>query len=243
MDKKTLFISYCWKDGGSYADDLEKQLSERFDVKRDKSQIGLRDDIQEFMREIANCDSVILIITEGYVVSENCMIEMAYLLEQVDWKEKAWFLVVDSSLYSIEKKIDIIKFWNNKQEMLSNNSDINNQTINDYQKKYESINNILPKFFDGLSRINNPSQISIVNSVIKYSEQNKNQSLRLISESESKVMEIIKKYGNLKMSDIATNTGLSRAAVHRILGNLISEGKIVKTGSNFGEVYKLPEIT
>jgi len=82
-----------------------------------------------------------------------------------------------------------------------------------------------------------------VNSVIKYSEQNKNQSLRLISESESKVMEIIKKYGNLKMSDIATNTGLSRAAVHRILGNLISEGKIVKTGSNFGEVYKLPEIT
>lgn len=193
------------------------------------------------MREIANCDSVILVLTEGYVVSENCMVEMAYLLEQVDWKEKAWFLVVHSSLYSIEKKIDIIKYWNNKQEMLSNHSDIKNETIIDYQKRYESINNTLPRFFDGLSRINNPSQISIVNSIIKYSEQNKNQSLKLISESERKVMEILNKYGNQKMSDIAQNTRLSNATIHRILGNMISEGKIVKSGNNFRTIYKLPE--
>lgn len=237
MNKKTLFISYCWNDGGGYADELEKQLSEIFDVKRDKTQIELRGDIQEFMRKIANCDCVILVLTEGYVKSENCMVEMAYLLAQVDWKEKAWFLVVHSSLYSIETKIKIIEYWNKKQEMLLNYSDLKNETITDYQNKFKSINDILPRFFDGLSRINNPSQISIVNSIIKYSEQNKNQSQELIAECERKVMDVLKKYGEIKMSDIADHTELSRATVHRILGNLVSDGKVVKKSDNLMVKY------
>ena len=32
----TLFISYCWNDGNVYADELEAQLTDYFDVKRDK---------------------------------------------------------------------------------------------------------------------------------------------------------------------------------------------------------------
>ena len=35
--KPTLFISYCQKDGNSYADDLESQLNDYFDVRRDKT--------------------------------------------------------------------------------------------------------------------------------------------------------------------------------------------------------------
>lgn len=36
-DKPTLFISYCWKDGNTYADELETQLKKEFDIERDKS--------------------------------------------------------------------------------------------------------------------------------------------------------------------------------------------------------------
>ena len=38
MAKQTLFISYCWKDGNIYADELETQFRDEFEVKRDKSQ-------------------------------------------------------------------------------------------------------------------------------------------------------------------------------------------------------------
>lgn len=52
MDKQTLFISYCWKDGNIYADELETQLKIEFDVKRDKSQLITNDDLYDFMADI-----------------------------------------------------------------------------------------------------------------------------------------------------------------------------------------------
>ena len=47
----TLFISYCWNDGNVYADELEAQLTDYFDVKRDKSQLIVNDDINDFFKE------------------------------------------------------------------------------------------------------------------------------------------------------------------------------------------------
>ena len=85
MAKQTLFISYCWKDGNIYADELETQLRDEFEVKRDKSQLIANDDIYDFMTEIANCDNVILVLTSEYVKSLNCMLEMSYLVSQTDW--------------------------------------------------------------------------------------------------------------------------------------------------------------
>ena len=38
-NQPTLFISYCWKDGNTYADELETQLEGTFKVIRDKSQL------------------------------------------------------------------------------------------------------------------------------------------------------------------------------------------------------------
>lgn len=46
---KTLFISYSWSDGSGYADELERELSDYFEVKRDKSQLNANDDITQFM--------------------------------------------------------------------------------------------------------------------------------------------------------------------------------------------------
>ena len=49
-DKKpTLFISYCQKDGNTYADDLETELVDYFEVKRDKSKLIPNDDIYDFI--------------------------------------------------------------------------------------------------------------------------------------------------------------------------------------------------
>ena len=107
----TLFISYCWNDGNVYADELEAQLTDYFDVKRDKSQLIVNDDINDFMAEIANCDYVLIVLTAGYVKSLNCMREVAYLLQQPDWKYKSMVLVVDETIYSTDRKIEILNYW------------------------------------------------------------------------------------------------------------------------------------
>ena len=107
MDKQSLFISYCWKDGNTYADELETQFKDEFVVKRDKSQLIANDDLYDFMAEIANCDNVIIVLTAEYVKSLNCMLEMSYLVSQDDWNVKAMVLVIDDSMYSIETKISL----------------------------------------------------------------------------------------------------------------------------------------
>ena len=111
MDKQSLFISYCWKDGNTYADELETQFKDEFVVKRDKSQLIANDDLYDFMAEIANCDNVIIVLTAEYVKSLNCMLEMSYLVSQDDWNVKAMVLVIDDSMYSIERKLEVINYW------------------------------------------------------------------------------------------------------------------------------------
>lgn len=71
--KDSLFISYCWKDGNYYADELETQLKYYFDVRRDKSQLSANDDIYEFMSTIAACDNVVIVLTKfvNLVVSKS----------------------------------------------------------------------------------------------------------------------------------------------------------------------------
>ena len=52
MPSQTLFISYCWKDGTEYAEELEAQLSDGFIVKRDKSLLKTNDDVYALMKGI-----------------------------------------------------------------------------------------------------------------------------------------------------------------------------------------------
>ena len=79
--KQTLFISYSWEDGNQFADEIEKQLTSNFDIKRDKSSLGCNDDLEKYMRKIAECDNVVLIVTKGYLHSFNCMKEATYLAQ------------------------------------------------------------------------------------------------------------------------------------------------------------------
>ena len=63
------------------------------------------------MVQIANCDNVIIVLTEEYVKFLNCMLEMSFLVSQEDWPMKAMVLAIDNSLYSIERKLEIINYW------------------------------------------------------------------------------------------------------------------------------------
>lgn len=233
MAKQTLFISYCWKDGNIYADELETQLKDEFEVKRDKSQLIANDDIYDFMAEIANCDNVILVLTSEYVKSLNCMLEMSYLVSQTDWAMKAMVLVIDDSLYSIERKIEIINYWMLRQK--KNFNDLNSieigKTIYEEEKEYvDLICGQVELFFKGISRRKNPSQIAIVNEVIKKSKRNKECEQDLIGKGEKAVEEILEKYGHMTIKELSEKTGITQAFARRLVANLSKKGIIEQIG-------------
>lgn len=229
MDKQSLFISYCWKDGNVYADELETQLKDEFKVKRDKSQLITNDDIYDFMTEIANCDNVILVLTAEYVKSLNCMLEMSYLVSQDDWAMKAMVLVIDDSLYSIERKLEVINYWFLRQKRSCNEMNLLDigKTILEEEKEYiDLICEEIEKFFKGLTRRKNPSQIAIVNEIIKKSHRNRKYEQEIIEKGEEYVLKYIKENGNVTLKELSEKTNRSRASVQRLVSNMLKNGVI-----------------
>lgn len=236
MEKQTLFISYSWKDGNVYADELETQLSDTFDVKRDKTQLIVNDDLYSFMKGIADCDNVIIVLTSEYVKSLNCMLEMSYLFGQQDWDMKAIVLVVDDSLYSLERKMEILTYWNLMKQKTSNSiaaENLGNELLKEQKDYIDQICEQLEGFLMGVSRRKNPSQIAIVNETIKKAKnRNQNEQQRIIRDGEETVFRILEKSGNMSLKDLSTRTCYSQAATRRYMQRLLETGKIVKIGKS-----------
>lgn len=235
MEKQTLFISYCWKDGNTYADELETQLKDVFDVKRDKSQLIANDDIFDFMAEIADSDNVIIVLTSEYVKSLNCMLEMSSLVSQEDWAMKAMVLVIDDSLYTIERKLEIINYWllRQKKSFEGLNSVDAGRKIWEEEKGFvDQICGQVEIFFSGLSRRKNPSQIAIVNEIIKKSKRNKEIERDIVAKGEEAVLKCLEQYGQMTVKDLAERTSRTHAATRRTVLNLISKGEIERSSNN-----------
>lgn len=244
MEKERLFLSYNWKDGNVYADELESQLSSHFDVRRDKTQLIANDDIYDFMADIANCENVIIILTAEYVKSLNCMLEMSFLVMQPDWKMKAMVLVIDDSLYSTSRKMEIISYWRLQQAKLNSQLDTldDGKTILEEEKGYvDSICNQVEQFLKGISRRKNPSQIAIVSEIIKKSEANKTAKKDIIRTGEEYVKKFLAENGNLTIRQLSEKTGTSQAAIHRMVRSLVEQGQIEKNGAGRFVTYTVKE--
>lgn len=244
MEKERLFLSYNWKDGNVYADELETQLSSHFDVRRDKTQLIANDDIYDFMADIANCENVIIILTAEYVKSLNCMLEMSFLVMQPDWKMKAMVLVIDDSLYSTSRKMEIISYWRLQQAKLNSQLDTldDGKTILEEEKGYvDSICNQVEQFLKGISRRKNPSQIAIVSEIIKKSEANKTAKKDIIRTGEEYVKKFLAENGNMTLRQLSEKTGTSQAVTHRMVKSLVEQGQIEKIGAGRSVTYAVKE--
>ncbi len=242
MSKERLFISYNWKDGNSYADELETQLGEKFDVKRDKTQLIANDNIFDFMAEIANCENVIIVLTAEYVKSINCMLEMSYLVKQDDWEMKSMVLVIDESIYATEKKLNIISYWNDYQSQLSDKIETVTQgkpILEEEKERVDYICQEVEKFLKGISRRKNPSQIAIVNEFIKKSDKNKIKKKTFVEQGEQYVRKFLEEKGSMTIRELSEESGKSVAYSHRIISDLVDKGVLEKTGTGRTLKYSL----
>ena len=185
------------------------------------------------MVQIANCDNVIIVLTEEYVKSLNCMLEMSFLVSQEDWPMKAMVLVIDNSLYSIERKLEIINYWLLRQKTCIDGmrDEEIGKTIWEEERNYiDQICEQVEKFLSVLSRRKNPSQIAVVNEVIKKSKRNRKAESDLIARGEAFVKDYISKNGNITLKELAEASGRSSASVRRMISDLLEKGCIEKVG-------------
>ena len=68
------------------------------------------------MEEIRNCDFAILLISEKYLKSKNCMKEVLHVLKDKNYEDKILPIIVDNpSLYSTQGRIKYSEYWQDEK--------------------------------------------------------------------------------------------------------------------------------
>ena len=121
-DKSTqtsLFISYSWSNT-DVADQIEKDLSQlQIKVQRDVRDLKYKASIPEFMSQIRDTDFAIVLLSEEYLKSKNCMIEVLHLLKEREYEKKILPIVCGKpGIYSTVGRLIYTKHWENKKNSL-----------------------------------------------------------------------------------------------------------------------------
>ena len=139
---KRMFLSYCQKDK-DIADLIEERLTplikDEFKISRDIRDVAYKDSFRSFMESIREHEYVIMLISDRYIKSVNCMHEVTEVLKDSRFKETLSFIIpteddkkyyktkitdkVGADIYNITDQGDYIIFWNREKDRLKKKVD------------------------------------------------------------------------------------------------------------------------
>lgn len=99
-NKQKIFLSYCQKDK-DIADLIEKKLvpliKKDFYISRDIRDVDFRDSFKKFMDSARNHEYIMMIISDRYLRSVNCMYEVTEVFKDKDSEAKILFFVLSEN--------------------------------------------------------------------------------------------------------------------------------------------------
>lgn len=120
--EQAVFISYAW--GGEreeIVNEIDRALQDRgIKIIRDKRDLGYKGSINAFMERIGRGDCVILVISDKYLRSPNCMYELVEIAENKQFQDRVFPVVLpDANIYNPVHRIRYIKHWEEKRAELA----------------------------------------------------------------------------------------------------------------------------
>ncbi|HSE16329.1 MAG TPA: toll/interleukin-1 receptor domain-containing protein [Pyrinomonadaceae bacterium] len=141
-----VFISYAW--GGEserIVNELDADLQARgIRVLRDKRDLGFKGMIRDFMRQLGQGHAVIVVISDKYLKSRNCMFELVEIARNKDLYDRVFPIVLgDADIYDPVNRIKYIKHWEDKikelDEAMKSVSGANLQGLREELDSYDEI--------------------------------------------------------------------------------------------------------
>ena len=160
-ENRTIFLSYNWHDM-EIADQIDEHLSglPGITVKRDVRDIGSWKSIREFMEEIRQQDYAVLIVSDLYLKSKNCMFEVTEVMKEQAYAYRIFPAVVERGIYDPLTRAGYIRYWQqecNKLEIAIKGLDPENTTeLTADLKCYRSIASSMGEFLSLVADRNNP---------------------------------------------------------------------------------------
>lgn len=116
-----IYISYAWNpQSEAVAISVEKEFQKRnVRIIRDKNDLGYKGRIKEFMEQIGRGKYVILVISNKYLRSENCMFELLQIFKNQNFYERIFPVVLDEvNIAKASDRLDLVKYWEDEAENL-----------------------------------------------------------------------------------------------------------------------------
>ncbi len=110
-----IFISYAWSgESERIVNELDKRLLEKgLTVIRDKRDLGFKGNIKEFMQRMGQGHYVIVVISDKYLKSHNCMFELLEIAQKGDFYDRIFPIVLaDADIYDPITYLDYVAYWN-----------------------------------------------------------------------------------------------------------------------------------
>ena len=115
METPDIYISYAWGGESERLTDLVESVlrKKNYSVKRDKDAIHYKDNIDEFQRRLGRSSCIVVIISDSFLKSENCMLEMLYIEGHEDVWKRIFPIVLDDArgIYKKLGRFSYVEYW------------------------------------------------------------------------------------------------------------------------------------
>ena len=173
---KAIFLSYNWHDK-EIADRIDKHLSgiPEITVKRDIRDIGTWKSIRKFMEGIRQQDYAVLIVSDLYLKSKNCMFEVMEIMKEKRYRDRVFPAVVENGIYNPLVRAGYIKYWQQECDNLEASiKELEPEYITELAadlKQYKSIASSIGEFLNIVADMNNPDiqevEVQIEKAILK----------------------------------------------------------------------------
>jgi RsiW-degrading membrane proteinase PrsW (M82 family) len=115
--EQAVFISYAW---GGESEEIVNQIDDALQQRgltiiRDKRELGYKGSISTFMERIGQGNCVIVVISDKYLRSSNCMFELVEIANGKQFHDRVFPIVLsDANIYDPVKRLDYVKHWESK---------------------------------------------------------------------------------------------------------------------------------
>jgi hypothetical protein len=159
--EQTVFISYAWGDEREeIVNKIDESLQTRgIKITRDKRDLGYKGSIKEFMERIGQGNCVIVVVSDKYLRSPNCMFELVEIAENKQFHNRIFPIVLaDADIYDPVKRIGYVKHWEEKRaelaEAMKTLDPANLQGIRDDMDLYDRIRDKISGLASALKDMN-----------------------------------------------------------------------------------------
>lgn len=154
-----IFLSYSWKDE-RLANSIENMFKKK-NIKtiRDKKDLKYKGNIKQFMSQIRYTDFSLLIISDDYLKSLNCMYEVSEFIKDDDYSKRILPIIKDNAnIFNTFERSKYTLYWQDEYDRLKKEYDkteeLNRGDIIKGLIKIERVQRDLSDFLEFLSSVN-----------------------------------------------------------------------------------------